>query len=106
ASGVSKKDIVFDHPLPDITKALTRAGNVKSLSGNQIDPMISSILESAAPIYRKAWWDQHHGANIKWQKTIQSLVDKHGAAVMAFITTTYKMNWPANGFDVHISAYS
>jgi len=106
ASGVSKKDIVFDDMLPDITKALTRAGNVKSLSGTQIDPMISSILESAAPIYRKAWWDQHHGANRKWQTSIQSLVDKHGATVMAFITTTYKMQWPANGFDVHISAYS
>src|ERR1044072_5984914 len=74
ASGVSKKDIVFDDPLPDITNALTRAGNVKSLLDIQIDPTISSILESAAPIYRKGWWAQHHGANMKWQKPIQSLV--------------------------------
>lgn len=106
ASGVSKKDIVFDDPLPDITKALTRAGNVKSLSGTQIDPTISSILESAAPIYRKAWWDQHHSANIKWQKTVRRFVDKDGATVLAFITSTYKMTWPVNGFDVHIPAYA
>src|SRR5690349_7895011 len=30
AAGVSKTDIVFDDPLPDITNALTHAGNVRS----------------------------------------------------------------------------
>ena len=62
AAGPSKKDIVFDDPLPDVTKTLTRAGNARTLAGFSSDPTISSILESAAPIYRKAWWDQHHSA--------------------------------------------
>jgi hypothetical protein len=106
AAGASKRDVVFDDPLPDVTNALVRAGIAKSLSGSSVDPTISSILESAAPVYRKAWWAQHQSANRKWRKAIESLVDKHGAAVMAFITSAYKMQWPVNGFDVHISAYA
>jgi hypothetical protein len=106
AAGPSKRDIVFDDPLPDVTNTLTRARDAGSLTGFSFDPTISSILESAAAIYRKAWWDQHHSANRKWQKTIQRLVDKHGASVLAFITKAYKTQWPVNGFDVHISAYA
>src|SRR5262249_39812302 len=99
-------DIVFDDPLPDVTTALTRAGDDRLLTSSSFDPSLLSILQSAAPIYRKAWWGPHHNANRKWQKTIQTLVDKYGATVMAFITTVYKMRWPVNGFHVHISAYS
>jgi hypothetical protein len=106
AAGPSKKDIVFDDPLPDVTNTLIRAGNGRSLAGFSFDSGISSILERVAPIYRKAWWDRHDSANKKWQKTIQSLVDKHGTAVVSFITSVYKMQWPVNGFDVHICAYS
>ena len=106
AAGPSKKDIVFDDPLPTVTKALVDARNAKSLNGIKVEPAIAAILEKAAPIYRKAWWREHHESNRKWQKTVESLVNRHGATVLAFITNAYKSEWPASGFPVHISAYA
>jgi len=106
AAGVSKRDLVFDDPLPAITGALSRSGDSKSLTGVEVDPAIRTILHSAAPIYRKAWWKKHRDANRSWQKTIDALVDRHGAAVLAFITYAYKLPWPTTGFPVHVSAYS
>lgn len=106
AVGPSKKDLVFDDPLPALTNALVRAGDSRSLTGANVDPAIALILERAAPIYRKAWWKQHYDANRKWQKDIQALVDRHGVTVLTFITNAYKLQWPAAGFPVHVSAYS
>lgn len=106
AAGASKKDLVFDAPLPALTNALARAGDAKSLNGSEVDPAIARILERAAPIYRKAWWTKHRDANRNWQKAIQALVDRHGRTVLAFITNVYKLPWPAAGFPVHVSGYS
>lgn len=106
AAGPSKKDLVFDDPLPAITNALARAGDSRSLARSKVDPAFAAILQRAAPIYRKAWWKEHRDANRNWQKAIQALVDRHGATVLAFITNAYKLQWPAAGFPVHVSAYS
>jgi hypothetical protein len=76
AAGTSKKDLVFDDPLPTVTNALARAGDSRSLTGSEVDPAVAGILQRAAPIYRKAWWKKHHDANRKWHKVIQSLVDR------------------------------
>jgi hypothetical protein len=106
ASSVSKKDIVFDSPLPSVTNALARAGNADSFTATEIDPALQAILNRAAPVYRKAWWNEHRDANRKWQKSIQALIDKHGATVLKFITNAYQLEWPATGFPVHVSGYS
>lgn len=106
AAGPSKKDLVFDDRLPALTSALARAGDSRSLIGSEVDPAIAAILQRAAPIYRKAWWMKHREANRNWQRVIQSLVDRHGAAVLAFTTNMYKLQWPTAGFPVHVSAYS
>jgi hypothetical protein len=106
AAGPSKKDLIFDDPMPAVTAALARAGNAPSLTGAGIDPAIASVLERAAPIYRKAWWLRHEEANHAWQTMIQVLVDRHGASVLAYITKAYQMDWPAAGFTVHLSGYS
>jgi hypothetical protein len=106
AAGPSKKDAVFDDPLPALTSALARAGEAKLLSGSEIDPAIVTILQRAAPIYRKVWWTKHREANRKWQKSIQVLLNRYGTDVLAFITRAYKLQWPAAGFPVHVSSYS
>jgi hypothetical protein len=106
ASGPAKKDLVFDDPLPAVTNALARAEDATSLKGTDVDASFAMILESAAPMYRKAWWKQHQEANEKWRQSIESLVKLHGAKVLSFITNAYQMKWPAAGFPAHITAYS
>lgn len=106
ASGLSKKDLVFDDSLPRITKALAEAGDARSLAGAGIDPSIAAILERAAPIYRKAWWPRHKNANEEWRSSIQPYVDQHGPKVLSFITRAYQFNWPEAGYSVHVSGYN
>lgn len=106
AKELSKKDLIFDAPLPGITKALAEAREASSLAGAGVDAATASILERAAPIYRKAWWLTHQSANKKWLAAIQPLVDKHGPAVLTLITQKYQFSWPEAGYAVHISAYA
>src|SRR5215470_3627058 len=51
AAGLSKKDLIFDDPLPAITNALAGAGDALSLSGTKIDASLVALLERAAPVY-------------------------------------------------------
>ena len=106
AAALSKKDLVFDDPLPAITKALAQAGEARSLASAEIDPSTAAILERAAPIYRKAWWPRHQSANQAWRSSIQPLVDRHGPTVLSFITHAYQFDWPQAGYPVHVSAYT
>jgi hypothetical protein len=106
AGGPSRKDLIFDDPLPELTNALARAGQAKSPAAPGVDPSIVTILERAAPGYRKAWWPKHHAANQTWQASIESLVSRYGTTILAFVTNAYGREWPAAGYGVHVSAYS
>lgn len=106
ARGLAKKDMVFDEPLPSITGALAKAGDSRTLKGTSIDPAVSSALEHAAPIYRKAWWPQHRAANLAWERMIREPLKNHGEEILSFITNSYGMQWPAAGYPVHMSAYA
>ena len=106
AAGLSKKDLIFDDPLPAITSSLARARYAKSLSDAGVDASLAELLTRAAPVYRKAWWARHRAANQAWRKEIESLVKRYGTPVLGFITNAYQMEWPAQGYDVNISAYA
>jgi len=106
AAGPSQKDLVFEDPLPVLIGALARAADEKSLANANIDATITAVLTRAAPIYRKVWWKKHHAANQTWQTVMQELVKQHGSKILAFITNAYQMEWPAAGYDVHLSAYA
>jgi hypothetical protein len=106
AAGLSLKDVIFDDPLPTLSRSLAQAGDAVSLSGVTIEPDTRRILERAAPIYRKAWWPSHHEADQKWRTSMQPLIDQHGPAILQFIKKAYGMEWPDSGYSVHISAYS
>jgi hypothetical protein len=106
AAGPSKKDLVFDEPLPAATLELARAGKAKSLLATGMESSISAVLLRAAPLYRKAWWPKHRAANRAWRVEIQSLVKRYGTAVLSFIQNAYQMEWPAAGYGVHLSAYA
>ena len=105
AVGPSKKDVVFDNPMPAVTNALVGAGHSKSIR-SEVDREIATILQRVAPIYRKGWWNKHLEANRKWKKSMEVLVARYGMSVFSFITKAYQLQWPTEGFPVHVSAYS
>jgi hypothetical protein len=106
AASFSKKDLIFDESAASVTNALAGAADSKSLKGVVIDPALVGLLERAAPIYRKAWWTDHRKSNGAWKKMIEPLLAKHGAAILKFLTHVYQLEWPAQGYPVHLSGYS
>jgi hypothetical protein len=106
SSGLSRKDVVFDDPLPELAGALARAGDRASLEGAGVDPLAAATLESVAGVYRRVWWPAHRAANERWTAAIQPLLDRHGDRVLAYITRAYAKPWPAGGYPVQVAAYS
>lgn len=112
AGDLSKKDTVFDAALPALTTALARAGDAATLANQQadaagaIDAPARATLEGVAPIYRRVWWAAHRGSNQAWRTAMQSLVDRHGRAILDFLTKAYGQPWPADGYAVHLSMYA
>ena len=106
AAGLSKKDIVFDDPLPAITIELARARSAKSLAGAGVACLRSPrCLCEQLPSIERPGGSKHQAANKAWQVEIQALVKQYGTQVLAFITNAYQMQWSAKGYAVHISAY-
>lgn len=115
ASGLSKKDTVFDEALPALTTALARAGDAPALPSQKadasaglgaIDAETRAILERVAPIYGRVWWPAHRASNQAWRTATQSLVDRHGRAILDFLTKAYGQQWPADGYAVHLSMWA
>lgn len=107
AARLSRSDAVFDPELPKIAHALAEAGERPNLSSaTSIETGLRATLERTAPIYRKTWWPAHRAANVEWRNAVQTHIDRHGGAVLALITRAYGMEWPADGFPVHLSGYA
>jgi hypothetical protein len=106
ASGLSRKDAVFDDELVNATAVLTKIASSAPVTGAGLDAATVSALERAAPLYRKAWWPAHEAANRRRIDELGRLVDTHGAAMLAFITRVYQEEWPRAGYPVRIAAFS
>lgn len=106
ASGLSRKDLVFDAPLPALTGALARAGDRQSLAGSGIDPLAAATLESVAGIYRRVWWPAHRAANEVWAASMATLLAEHGDTVLTYVTRAYELPWPSEGYPVQVSAWA
>jgi hypothetical protein len=106
AEGLSRKDAIFDDPLPSIANALARARDDSTFSDTTIDAKLLATLQRAAPVYRKAWWTAHRAANRARIYELSPLVDTYGNTVLDFVTKAYGMPWLSSGYTVHFSAYS
>jgi hypothetical protein len=108
AGGLSKLDAVSDDGLVTLASALAGLGNSGNLQG--ASPAVpadeAAALNRVAPIYRKTWWPAHRRANQQWIAAMQPLIERHGAAILAFITHVYQLPWPARGYPVHVSGYT
>jgi hypothetical protein len=103
AKNFSRLDLVSDHQLVAITGRLAAIGDG---AGPALSPEVVGMLERVAPAYRKAWWPAHRRANEEWVAETKTLVDQHGQRVLTFITDAYQLPWPADGYPVHVCAYT
>ena len=105
AAGLSLRG-TLERPMSSTTRALAEVDDAPTLSGVALDAALIATLERVAPIYRRTWWPAHLAGNRAWRSSAQALVDRHGAAVVDYVTKSYEIPWPAAGFAIHVSAYA
>ena len=106
ASGLSKKDAVFDGDLVAVTRALAAAPDDSDPGSLNLDPALVSALRQAAPIYRAVWWPRHARANAARRADLEQQLAVHGARGVARLTALYGTAWPIRPRTVDISAYT
>jgi hypothetical protein len=103
---VSAKDAVFDRDLIDMTNALAAAADASSLAGVKIPADMRAVLEGAAPIYRKVWWDRHSRSDRARTDELQALLVRYGQPISEMLTKAYQQTWPPEGLTVQMCAYA
>lgn len=106
ASGLSRRDTVFDRQLYDVTNAVRRASPDREARNLQLDVTVAAALDRAAPIYRKAWWPRHRDSNRAWLQSMQAPLKQYGPQLLAYTTRAYQEPWMDGGFPVNISGWS
>src|SRR5712691_13278440 len=106
ARGASRTDPVFERDAALLESRLADADDASTLDRTDLDSAVRDVLRRVAPIYRNGWWPAHRAANRAWVAAIGQLVNAKGPTVLDFITRAYQSPWPANGYPVHVAAYS
>jgi hypothetical protein len=105
AAGPSRQSSL-DDPMLAIARTLADLDDAPNLPDGALEGSLRATLERAAPIYRKAWWPAHVAANRAWRSATQALIDRQGAAVVAFVTRAYGLAWAPAGQPVHVASYA
>lgn len=105
-AGLSRLDTVWDKQIVDVALTLSRAGDTPVLPQAFTDTALRGTLESAARVYRKAFWPAHRAANETWLTALRKDLDLHEKTILSFVTRAYEAPWPAAGFPVHVTAYT
>jgi hypothetical protein len=105
ATGLSKQDMVFSGALIQITNAMRVPGATTAKELN-IKADLIAVLDKAAPIYRRIWWPSHEQANHARVRDYVRRLGEHGDQVRDYVTRAYQIQWPKDGYQVNVSAYS
>lgn len=106
ASGLSRKDAVFDGDLVAVTRLLAAASDEADLTTLKLDPQLVETLLKAAPVYRAVWWTRHSARNAARQSEYQGLIDKYGRQAVARLTSFYGTKWPPTPRTIDLLAYT
>jgi hypothetical protein len=106
SAGFSRQDAVFDDPMVKAGRALAAARNANALTAPDLDETLRALLERAAPLYRKAWWARHEASNRARIEELDALVQRHGRAILSYLSRAYHQPWPSDGYPVQFTPFS
>jgi len=67
---------------------------------------MNTVLEDAAPVYRKVWWERRSRSNRTRTEELQALLARHGRPISETLTNAYRQTWPAEGLAVQLCVYA
>jgi hypothetical protein len=106
ASGLSKRDPIFDGGLARFTLALSRLDDDAARPDIALEPEALAVLVKAAPLYRKYWYGSHRAENARLISELTPLIDAHAPALIARMERVYERTWPAAGVPLQVSGYT
>src|SRR5437867_3891750 len=86
ARGLSRQDPTRDRTLALLEGRLGASGDSPNLAHDTVDDSLRTVLERAAPVYRKMWWASHRAGNRTWVEGTQKLVAMAGGPALQCIT--------------------
>ena len=101
-SQYGKRSLLFDEELVRIKQALATAGSRDDLRDAALAPAHRTMLEAAAPIYRKHWWTDHNMANQRFISALQPLLKQHGHVIASQLAASFDATWPTTPIRVDI----
>ena len=87
------KDLL-DRDMAVIKNALADAGSEPSLESTGLDGELVDALETAAPVYRDAWWAAHDRSNRSQIDRLVPLIARHEGRLRVRLAEIYRTEWP------------
>ena len=103
----ARRDLVFDDGAAAQTAAIARLESRPAAAGAEgVDPELTSALDLAAPLWRKAFWPRHSRRHRAWLDEVLPILAKHSDAMVRGIENAYGVRWPPEPLRVDLVAYA
>jgi hypothetical protein len=89
---LASKDLLFDAQMTAINLALADASG-DTLPAERLDARLRTVLEAAAPVYRRHWWTKHDVANRMWIADVVGRALPVATAIIDRLTRLYGKPW-------------
>jgi hypothetical protein len=97
---------LFDDEMVRINAELAKqADDGTELNAAGLSSELITVLRSAAPIYRKYWWQTHDTSNKQWISSQAARVNALSPQIAAAMQKDLRQAWPAAPIRVDVSYY-
>ncbi len=100
------RDLLFDRGMEAIKNQLEDAETSPDLGMIHLPLELRTVLEKAAPLYRKHWWQKHDSQNQLWIADLKPLLQQHGNSIRDALVRIYDEPWPQQAVRVDAVAYA
>lgn len=101
----SRKEL-FDDKMVMINADLAKQpDDGANLNAAGLPSQVATVLQRAAPIYRKYWWAAHNKSNEDWIASQNARVRDFGPKIAAGMTNDLHQQWPAAPLRVDVCYY-
>src|SRR5579871_5677108 len=72
---------MLSREMETVNNTLSDLESATTLQSSKLGRELITVLEDAAPEYRKRWWPEHERANHAWIASVEPLLEKHTSAL-------------------------
>ena len=105
-SALAVRDILLDPGMVEIDDRVAVLDSSPTPEGTGLGAALVTVLERAAPVYRRLWWPAHDAANRRWLERERPLLASDGDSLEAQERRLFRQPWPERPIRVDVTAYA